>query len=192
MKTTRAILLLIVTVAAPALCGGARAQDGPPAAPTEAASAVTPQKPEAAAPAQRLVITADGMVLETKSAPYSVTFDGNVAVTDPQFVMRCEKLVALFDHKSRKILRVDADSNIVVTQAQRVGKAQKATYTPEDGKIVLEGDPRIEGAEGVIVGKVITYFRDSEKVIVSGGTRMELAPEEISPVPAPQPAPQTP
>jgi lipopolysaccharide export system protein LptA len=133
------------------------------------------------------VITADQMIVHTKGSPGTVTFESNVVVQDAQFQLRCQRLIALVDPKSRRIIRVDATGGVTLNQQNRVGRALRATYTPEDGKVVLEGDPRVESPEGVVSGKIITYYRDSDKIVVSGGTRMEFDADK--PKQTPQPAP---
>lgn len=143
--------------------------------------------PAAAEGEQKTVITADQLIVHTKGDPSTVTFDSNVVVQDAQFELRCARLVAQVDSKTRRIVRVDATGGVVVTQERRIGRAQKATYTPEDGKVVLEGDPRVESPEGVVTGKVITYYRDSDKVVVSGGTRMEFDAEKSKELNKPRP-----
>lgn len=142
----------------------------------------------AAAPAggQKTIITSGQLTFETKRSPNVATFEINVVVVDPQFEIRCDKLVATFDSTSHQITHAEAIGHVIITQTGRVARAQKATYTPEDGKIILEGEPRIESQEGNVVGKVITYFRNSDKIIVSGGTRMEVQPEEKKPEASPQ------
>ncbi len=159
-------------VAALAVMGGALAGDAP--------SATNDGE-------HKTVITADQLIVQTKGDPSTVTFDSNVVVQDAQFEMRCARLVAQVDSRTRRIVRVDATGGVVVTQEKRVGRAQKATYTPEDGKVVLEGDPRLESPEGVVTGKAITYYRDSDKVIVSGGTRMEFDAEKSKELNKPRP-----
>ena len=44
-------------------------------------------------------------------------------------------------------------------------------YDPKEARIVLDGNPRVVVGEDVITGKVITYFVNQQKSVVTGGPK---------------------
>ena len=80
-------------------------------------------------------------------------FFGHVAVHDPQFELRCDKLHVVMRPDRKGVKLVIASGNVVVTQEKKndrgdlvrsVGKCGKATYDPLTGDVTLEEWPQVQ------------------------------------------------
>jgi lipopolysaccharide transport protein LptA len=80
-------------------------------------------------------------------------FVGHVAVHDPQFELRCDKLHVVMRPDRKGVKLVIASGNVVVTQEKKndrgdlvksVGKCGKATYDPLTGDVTLEEWPQVQ------------------------------------------------
>jgi lipopolysaccharide export system protein LptA len=65
--------------------------------------------------------------------------------------------------------RIVVEGNVQITQGDRVATGKMATYHRAENKVVLTGDPKVVRNQDSIQGERITLFLDSEKSIVEGG-----------------------
>jgi lipopolysaccharide transport protein LptA len=93
-------------------------------------------------------------------------------------------------NQGKQISRIICEGNVVIIRKPAVsaeGKEeseQKATaghadYDVKTGMIVLTKDPVMTRGEDSVKGEVITIWRDSEKVVVGPGSKLELKSETI-------------
>jgi lipopolysaccharide export system protein LptA len=188
------------TSTAPTPATEARTSDTTNAAPAsvtfthEAAPATTTVR------TNRTEITSKQLRMDTEKR--TAYFDGDVLVDDPQFQLRANRLVVYLKPNDSGMSHAEAFEDVVIVQESEKRRAycQKAVYTTEDGKIVLTGNPRLEGDRGVTTGEVITIFRQNNTVLIEGGTRTTIdlglqppaktnaPPEEAATTNAPPPA----
>jgi lipopolysaccharide export system protein LptA len=65
--------------------------------------------------------------------------------------------------------QIVVEGNVQITQGERVATGKVATYYRAENKVVLTGDPRVVRNQDSIQGERITLFLDSEKSIVESG-----------------------
>ena len=53
----------------------------------------------------------------------------------------------------------------------RNGTCAKATYTMDDGVLLMEGDPRLTDGENTVTGETIKYFTEENRSEVMGGSK---------------------
>ncbi|MCM2358390.1 MAG: lipopolysaccharide transport periplasmic protein LptA [Geobacteraceae bacterium] len=127
-----------------------------------------------AAPAERnsLPIQIKSSELVTDSAAKTATFIGKVSARQGDVTIYSDKLVINYGADSQEVEKVEAFGNVRIVQGDRHGEAGHAVYDNKGGKIILDGNPKVFQGEDVITGKVITYFVDEQRSVVTG------APEE--------------
>lgn len=130
-----------------------------------------------AAPAERnsLPIEIKSNELVTDSAAKTATFAGKVSARQGDITIYSDKLVVRYGSDSREVEKVEAFGNVRIVQGNRRGEASHAVYDSKGGKIILDGNPKVFQGEDVISGKVITYFLDEQRSVVTGepGARVE-------------------
>jgi lipopolysaccharide transport protein LptA len=142
------------------------------------------------------VITSDH--LEVDYAHNVGTFTGNVIAIDPRITVRGDKMVAYYGtvtnttsaaggagtNATKTIQKIVADGAVVITQENKKSNSDHAEYTAADGKVVLTGTPRVEGPDGIVTGKRITFWHGQDKMDVESDvtdtnrTRLIIYPEE--------------
>ncbi|MDP8247574.1 MAG: LptA/OstA family protein [Candidatus Tritonobacter lacicola] len=126
---------------------------------------------------QKMPTTITSDILEVDYADYIGTFEKNVIVTDPKGRMTGDRIVVFFDSKGKEIKRIEAYGDVVIKLEGRESNSQKAVYTPDDGKIVLTGEPRIEEGRNIYAADKITIYRWEDRVIFEPRARFILHKE---------------
>ena len=123
------------------------------------------------------------------------TFEGNVLAVDPRMTVRADKMTVFFGgtntvtstgtNTTRSIQKIIAEGGVVInTPDNKKSNSDHAEYTAQDGQVVLTGHPRAESADGVVTGKKITFWRDSQRMDVvadpgeTNRTKLLIYPEE--------------
>ena len=123
------------------------------------------------------------------------TFEGNVLAVDPRMTVRADKMTVFFGgtntvtstgtNTTRSIQKIIAEGGVVITTPDgKKSNSDHAEYTAGNGQVVLTGHPRAESADGVVTGKQITFWRDSQRMDVvadpgaTNRTRLLIYPEE--------------
>ena len=107
--------------------------------------------------------------LLTDSTSGTATFVGKVSARQGDVTIYSDKLVIHYSSGEKEVDQVEAFGNVRIVQGNRVGEAGHAIYDNKTGKITLDVNPKVVQGEDVITGRVITYFVDEQKSIVTGG-----------------------
>ena len=67
--------------------------------------------------------------------------------------------------------RIVAERNVRMKSENRNGTCAKATYTMDDGVLLMEGDPRLTDGENTVTGETIKYFTEENRSEVMGGSK---------------------
>ena len=89
-----------------------------------------------------VTITCDGP-LEVEYNNGQAVFHKNVVVTSDQAVIDSDKATAYFDVTQKTISRIVCEGHVKIIKDKNVSYAQKATYLRTEGRVVLEGRPRL-------------------------------------------------
>jgi lipopolysaccharide export system protein LptA len=92
-----------------------------------------------------------------------------VVARQADMTLFADRLVIGYGADGKELSRVEAFGSVRVVQGTRQAFGAHAIYDNKGRKIVLDGSPRVVQGEDVITGKVITYFIDEQKSIVTGG-----------------------
>ncbi|MBE9504588.1 MAG: lipopolysaccharide transport periplasmic protein LptA [Proteobacteria bacterium] len=107
-------------------------------------------------------ITSDQLEADKKAG--IVTFTGNVVVKQKGGVMLSDLLNVYYDDQ-RRMEKIVARGNVRINQEDRVGTCQRATFFPDEKKIIMEEEPRLWKDSDVVSGKMITIYLDSDKIL---------------------------
>lgn len=107
--------------------------------------------------------------LFTDTANRTATFVGKVSARQGDMTIFSDKLVITYSEKDRDVETVEAQGNVRVIQGDRQALAGHAVYDNRAGKIVFDGAPKVYQGNNVISGRVITYFVEDQKSVVTGG-----------------------
>jgi len=99
----------------------------------------------------------------------TATFVGKVSARQGDMTIYSDKLVINYSEKDKDVEKVEAFGNVRVVQGNRQALAGHALYENKAGKIVLDTSPKVYQGDDVVSGKVITYFVDEQKSVVTGG-----------------------
>ena len=108
--------------------------------------------------------------LVTDGANRTATFTGKVTARQGEITINADRLVILYSEGEKGVERIEAIGNVRIVQGNRLGQADHALYDNKGGKIVLDGNPRVYQGDDVVSGKVITYFVDDQRSVVTGGS----------------------
>ena len=140
-----------------------------------AGAACKPAAQPAEAEEEVTIITADKLTADYKQR-YAL-FEGNVVVTDPQMQLTADKLMVTID-ANNKLKSIKAEGKVNIRQADKLAKAEEATYDIEAGKIVMTGKPRVMRGKDMLEGETITMFRNESRILVHPRARLVVYPEK--------------
>jgi len=158
------------------------------------------QQQKAAQPDQKEPIHITSDQVEAFQQQRQVVFSGHVVATQKDIVVRGDKMTVFYVEKSQEdakgsekspggakgseksqgegkgsdlgggsVDHIVVEGNVQITQGDRVATGKVATYYRAENKVVLTGDPRVVRNQDSIQGERITLFLDSEKSIVESG-----------------------
>lgn len=88
------------------------------------------------------VITCDGP-LEVDYDKNIAYFNKNVRLVDKETTIDTDKATAYFDPKNKSLAKVFCEGNVTIKRGEDVTYAKMLTYLPEEGRVLLEGRPKI-------------------------------------------------
>lgn len=97
------------------------------------------------------------------------TFIGAVVARQGDLTIYCDRLVVHYGVQERDIAKVEAVGNVRIVQGNRQGQAGRALFDNKTGTIVLEDNPRVSQGNDTVTGKVITFYLNEQKSVVTGG-----------------------
>jgi lipopolysaccharide export system protein LptA len=144
------------------------------------AASVSAQPQKAAQPDKTEPIHITSDQVEAFQQQRQVVFSGHVVATQKDIVVRGDKMTVFYLEKSQgeakgsnlgggSVDQIVVEGNVQITQGERVATGKVATFYRAENKVVLTGDPRVVRNQDSIQGERITLFLDSEKSIVESG-----------------------
>jgi lipopolysaccharide export system protein LptA len=99
----------------------------------------------------------------------TATFEGKVVARQGDLTLYTDRLVISYAGNGRELSRVEAFGNVRILQGSRQASGAHAVYEPKGAIIILDGSPRVVQGGDVITGKLITYFVNEQRSVVTGG-----------------------
>lgn len=167
-------LLGIAAISAGLLC----------AAPLKAAP-VTPPRP-----AQNVETRITSDQLTYLAEKQLVVFDKNVHVVRPDMEIWADKITVYLKPPKNKnegeggsmpggmaagdVDKIVAERNVRMKSENRSGTCAKATYTMDNGILLMEGDPSLTDGENTVTGETIRYYTEENRSEVLGGSKKRV------------------
>lgn len=115
--------------------------------------------------AESVHITSDRLEADQKKG--TMIFTGNVKVQQADGTIMSDLLVVKYSDDN-KLDHIVASGDVRINTKGTVGTSNKATYYPDEKKILMEGDPKIWKEGDMIMGDLISVFTDNDRVLVEG------------------------
>lgn len=122
-----------------------------------------------------------------------VMFEKNVHVQRPDFELWADKLTVYMKPPQKKtqkqknasnglpegmatgdVDRIVAEHNVRMEREGRSGTCNKATYTMDNGVLLMEGNPRLTDGDNTVTGEVIRYYTNENRSEVLGGAKKRV------------------
>lgn len=149
------------------------------------AAPVTPPKP-----AQNVETRITSDQLTYMAEKQLVVFDKNVHVVRPDIEIWADKITVYLKPPKDKeegkaggmpagmaagdVDKIVAERNVRMKSENRSGTCAKATYTMDNGVLLMEGDPRLTDGENTVTGETIRYYTEENRSEVLGGGKKRV------------------
>ena len=107
--------------------------------------------------------------LRADSEKNMATFEGKVVARQGDLTLYADRLQITYSGAARELSKVEAFGNVRILQGNRQASGAHALYDPKGARIVLDGGPKVVQGDDVITGKIITYYVNEQKSVVTGG-----------------------
>ncbi len=104
-------------------------------------------------------------------------FDGNVRVRDPRVAMNCGK-IWLHLKEGNEIDWIEAESEVIIQLDERKALANRARYYANEGRFVLDGEPKLKMGRNIMTGDRITFWQKTQRMVCEPNARVLLYPDE--------------
>jgi lipopolysaccharide export system protein LptA len=133
------------------------------AAPKAAAAASTRQDRSS----KPITIKADELKADNKGK--TAIFTGKVVARQEDVTIYSDRLIIYYGEQQDQVDKIEAFGSVRILQTNRVGTGGHALYENKEGKITLSINPRVTQDTDSVTGKVIVYYLDEDRSVVTGG-----------------------
>lgn len=135
--------------------------------PVQAAQSGAPAKTRQDRSSKPINIKADELKADNKGK--TAIFTGRVVARQEDLTIYSEKLVIYYGENQEQVDRIEAIGSVRILQTNRVGTGGHAVYESKEGKITLSGNPKVTQDKDSVTGKLIVYYLDEDRSVVTGG-----------------------
>lgn len=112
-------------------------------------------------------VKADALTADNKGK--TAVFTGRVVARQDDVTIYAEKLIVYYGEQQDQVDKVEAIGSVRILQTNRIGTGGHALYENKVGKITLSINPKVTQDKDSVTGKVIVYYLDEERSVVTGG-----------------------
>lgn len=116
-----------------------------------------------------LPITIKSNELAADNKGKTAIFSGKVIAKQGDITIYADKVTVNYGDVKGDVEKIEASGNVRIVQTNRTGVASQAIYDSREGRITLTGSPKVIQGDDTVSGKIITYYIDDDKSVVSGG-----------------------
>ncbi|WP_263630814.1 lipopolysaccharide transport periplasmic protein LptA [Geomonas agri] len=109
--------------------------------------------------------------LNTDNEKKTATFEGKVVARQGDMTLYTDRLVVSYGGPNNEVSQVEAFGNVRIVQEERQATGAHGVYDPKLARIVLDGNPKVVSGEDVVTGKIITYYVNEQKSVVTSGPK---------------------
>jgi lipopolysaccharide export system protein LptA len=113
-------------------------------------------------------VKADELKADNKGK--TATFIGRVVSKQDDVTIYSDKLVIYYGEQQEQVDKIEAIGNVRIVQTNRIGTGGHALYENKEGKVTLTINPKVTQDKDSVTGKVIVYFLDEDRSLVTGDT----------------------
>lgn len=116
-----------------------------------------------------LPITIKSNELTADNKGKTAIFTGKVVAKQGDITIFADRITVNYADNKGDVEKIEAAGNVRMVQQNKTGLAAQAVYDSRDGRITLTGNPKVMQGTDSISGKVITYYVDDDRSVVTGG-----------------------
>ena len=110
----------------------------------------------------------NGTVITSKKLTFDyrnhvAVFEKDVVVTDPSVKIESDRLTVVFE-KDNNPDKIIAMGNVRITTEDKRAVCERAVYQVKLGRLDLAGNPVVRRGQDVLKGRLLTFWKDQEKV----------------------------
>ncbi len=129
------------------------------------------------------VINSDELEMKSGDDISDFHFIGNVHVSGTNLNMVANELHVTSEKRGDadatmgrvgKISKIIAIGDVYLKQEGRTAEAQYAEFFPEEGKVVMTGNPKVSDAQGTVQGSKIEWYHGERKARVIGDGQQKV------------------
>lgn len=114
-----------------------------------------------------ITIKADELKADNKGK--TAIFTGRVVARQEDVTIYSDKLIIYYGENEEQVDKIEAIGSVRILQTSRIGTGGHALYENKLGKITLSVNPKVIQDKDSITGKVIVYYLDEDRSVVTGG-----------------------
>lgn len=115
---------------------------------------------------------------EQASGARRIRFSGSVEVAEEDLTLRARQIEALYPPGAKEPEKLVADGDVAVLQRGREAHCDHAVYLRAERRIECSGAASLRKGDDSVTGSTISFDLAQRTLVVSGGTRLVLAPRE--------------
>jgi len=166
----RIFVLFLLLIISATLAGAATTGSSPPVSPSTAPPGAAGSDDRSAG---KTVILSDRLEVINTDEGNRFIFAGSVLIQGEDFAARCETMEVRTDSGGSDdfgaISVILASGNVVIEQGERIATAGRAAIYPQEDKVVLEDNPRVEDSRGSVSGYRMILQGEDRKITVESG-----------------------
>ncbi len=119
-------------------------------------------------------ITSDKLIAQENIGLY--TFIGNVVAKRQDATLYADKMDVYKDKETGDVSKIVCIGNVVITQPNKIAKADKGIYELKDQKVTLIGNAYVKSDKNIIKSNMIVYYLDKKYAVAesSGKERVDV------------------
>lgn len=112
-------------------------------------------------------IKADELNADNKGK--TAIFTGRVVARQEDVTIYSDKMIIYYGENEEQVDKIEAIGSVRILQTNRIGTGGHALYESKEGKITLSITPKVTQEKDSITGKVIVYYLDDDRSVVTSG-----------------------
>ncbi|GFO65553.1 lipopolysaccharide transport periplasmic protein LptA [Geomonas paludis] len=109
--------------------------------------------------------------LNTDNEKKTAIFEGKVVARQGDMTLYTDRLVVSYNGPNNEVSQVEAFGNVRIVQEERQATGAHGVYDPKLARIILDGNPKVVSGEDVVTGRIITYYVNEQKSVVTSGPK---------------------
>ncbi len=114
-----------------------------------------------------ITVKADELKADNKGK--TAIFTGRVVARQEDVTIYSDKLIIYYGEHEEQVDKIEAIGSVRILQTNRVGTGGHALYENKLGKMTLSINPKVTQDKDSVTGKVIVYYLDEDRSVVTGG-----------------------